>query len=315
MCVSGDNKAKGWFLTWPQCPASPVDCFDDLKDKLQENRNLKIVEYLIAQEEHKDGNKHLHAFIKLDKRIRFNATLFDFICEGKTYHGNYQPAKSVKAVVGYCTKENNYITNLNVKALLQKQNKKLGVEELEKDALDLLDQGVISAFQLSSFVKNQNIYKLLKAKREANKYALNLDLPKQRHFWYYGPSNSGKTYKLRSMIMKEPQNWFQIPTNDDWMGYNNEKFLYIDEFKGQMSIQKLNALCDGGLKVNVKGSSTVVHPECVVYVCSNYNIKECYERVCKDKPDVIEGLYNRFNEILCVREKDAEGNNIYTEIK
>lgn len=308
MCVSGaDNKAKGWFLTYPQCPAPPEECLADLKDKLLENRKLKIEEYVIAQENHKDGNLHLHAFIKVDKRIRFSASLFDFIYEGKTYHGNYQSAKSAKAVIGYITKGSNYIANINVEAVKQKQSKKLGIAELERDPLDLLEEGVISGFQLAAFVKNQNIYKLLKAKREADKYSINLDLEKKRHIWYYGESNSGKTYRLRTEIAKDPKNWFQIPTNDDWMGYNNEKYLYIDEFKGQLPIQKLNALCDGGLKVNVKGSSTIVHPECVVYICSNYNIKECYEKACKDKPEVIEGLYNRFNEKMCFKDGEEYG--------
>ena len=40
MCVSDakkDNKAKGWFLTYPQCPASAQDVIDDLRDKLQKS--------------------------------------------------------------------------------------------------------------------------------------------------------------------------------------------------------------------------------------------------------------------------------------
>lgn len=298
MCVSSDNKAKGWFLTYPQCPCPPQDCLDDLRDKLKEKKDLKIVEYIVAQEEHKDGNPHLHAFIKLDKRIRFNPRLFDIIYEGKDYHGEYQVAKSWRAVQEYVKKGGNYISNINVEAAKQKQSKKIGVEELERDALELLEEGVISGFQLVNFCKNQNLYRLLKNKRKANE-EINLDLPKRRHEWIYGESNTGKTYRIRKMIKEDPSNWFQIPLNDDWQGYNNEKNLYVDEYKGQLSIQYLNRICDGGAKVNVKGSSAQLANDVVVHICSNFNIKECYQ---KSTPLVLETLYSRFNEKMTVHE-------------
>ncbi len=34
-----------------------------------------------------------------------------------------------------------------------------------------------------------------------------------------------------------------------------KRYLYIDEFKGQLSVQQLNAICDGNYKVNTKGGS------------------------------------------------------------
>lgn len=56
---------------------------------------------MIAQESHQDGTPHIHAFIKVDKRLEFKHTLFDI----GTYHGNYQVAKSWRAVAEYCLKE------------------------------------------------------------------------------------------------------------------------------------------------------------------------------------------------------------------
>lgn len=83
-----DNKAKGWFLTYPKCEVSPQAALEFLKEK------HTIVEYVIAQEDHQDGTKHLHAFVKLEKRTRFKKDIFDF----PEHHGNYQIAKSWKAV-------------------------------------------------------------------------------------------------------------------------------------------------------------------------------------------------------------------------
>ena len=308
MCVSDesvsknkkDNKAKGWFLTYPQCPASPRSCLEDLTDKLME-KGLKIIEYVICQEDHESGDHHLHAFIKLDKRIRFKKDLFDFIFDGKDYHGHYEIAKSWRAVKDYVKKDGKYISNINIDNAKNGHAKKIGVKELESDALDLLEQGVITGMQLNNFLKNQNVYRLLKRKREIEKEPYNLEIEKKRHVWYYGESNSGKTYRLWKMINENPKDWFQIPDNNDWIGYNNEKNLFFDEYRGQLTIQELNRICDGGKKVNVKGGTTVLNKECVVYIVSNFNIQDCYKKAEKN---ILETLYNRFNEKLC--EKDGD---------
>lgn len=298
--VGKDNKSKGWFLTYPQCPADAQSCLDDLRDKLQEKWNLAIEEYVVCEEKHQDGSPHLHAFLKLDRKIRFKGDRFNFIYEGKEYHGDYQIAKSWHAVQRYVAKDKKYITNLNLKAAMQKQSKKIGIKELETDPLELLEKGVITGLQLASFVKNQNLYKMLKNKRKANR-EIQLDIEKKRHIWYYGESNTGKTYRIKQMIKDDPDNWFQIPLNNDWVGYNEEKNLYIDEFKGQLTIQELNRLCDGGAKVNVKGGTLQLASDVVIYICSNYNIKECYK---KADPVALESLYNRFNEKMCYKNEE-----------
>lgn len=300
---NSDNKAKGWFLTYPQCACPAEDCLADLKDKLA-GQNLEIVEYIIAEEKHENGDPHLHAFIKLNKRVRFKKDRFDIIYEGKDYHGNYQVAKSWDAVKKYVGKDGKYIANFDVKAALRKQNKRIGAKELEMDALEALEQGIINGFQLATFVKNQNVYNLLKNKRNAVQN-LDLDIEKKRHIWYYGESNSGKTYRIRKMMIEdankpkeEQEGWFQIPTNKDWTGYTNQKNLYIDEFKGSLSIQELNLICDGGAKMNTKGGSVQLAANVVVHVCSNFNIKDCYK---KTEQILLDALYNRFNEKLCVK--------------
>lgn len=315
MCVSGvekqkptipkDNKAKGWFLTYPQCPCPPQDCLDDLSDGIAEKKGLKIEEYLICREMHKDGNPHLHAFIKLSERIRFSPRLFDIIYEGKTYHGEYQIAKSWHAVQRYVKKDGDFITNINYEAAIQKKSKKIGIKELETDALNLLEDGTISGFQLKSFRINQLEYRLLKQKREMKeKIEIMLNQNKKRHEWIYGPSNSGKTYGLYKKMAENPDNWFQIPVNNDWAGYNGEKNLWIDEYKGQLTLQDLNRICDGGAKVNVKGGTCMLAIDVVVHVLSNMNIKECYKNM---KENMLETLYNRFNEKMAYKDGDVYG--------
>lgn len=271
---------KGWFCTWPQCPIGKNACLEELRAK------FAIVEYVIAEELHEDGHEHLHAFLKLKSKIRFKVDLFDV----QGYHGNYQPAKSWRAVIKYVQKDGNYISNIDLHAVTQKQSK-MKKEDLLRDIDDVLDAGVITPMQVASFYKNSMVYKMLQQKRTK----MPEKLPeKKRHLWFYGASNTGKTFKLREM-MKDTgeENWFQIPTNNDWIGYAGEKFLYIDEFKGQVSIQMLNALCDGNFKVNVKGGSTWIGWDIQVIICSNYSIRDCYSKV---EESILETLYNRFIE-------------------
>lgn len=71
--------ALGWFLTYPKCELTPQAALEYLKEK------HTIVEYVVAQENHQDDSRHLHAFVKLDKRVNFKKGLFDL----PEHHGNY----------------------------------------------------------------------------------------------------------------------------------------------------------------------------------------------------------------------------------
>lgn len=281
--TSAKSVVKGWFLTYPKCPLTKEEALTIL----QTNFYQKIVEYVICEEKHKDGSPHLHAFIKFDRKVKFSKK-FDLL----DYHGEYQAAKSWRSVVKYCQKDGNFISNIDPERLLtNKHIPKMKKEDLLKDVDEVLDSGLINPMQVASFYKNSMIYKMLQQKRTMMPEKLP---PKKRHLWFFGASNTGKTYKLREMMKQTGEtNWFQIPTNNDWIGYAGEKYLYIDEFKGQISVQMLNAICDGNFKVNVKGGSTWIGWDVQVIICSNYSIRDCFSKV---EENILETLYNRFNE-------------------
>lgn len=280
-------QCKSWFCTWPQCPLSKEEALKILDSKKED---FSIVEYVICEEKHEDGNPHLHAFLKLSKKKTFNSNLFDL----DKYHGNYQTCKSWRAVIQYVKKDGDYISNFDVKKALSKKGK-WKKEDLLKDIDTVLDEGLITPMQVANFYKNQQIYKMLGNKRDKMPDKLP---PKRRHLWFYGPSNTGKTFKLRQM-MKDTgeEKWFQMPLNNDWIGYTGERYLYYDEYKGQYSVQHLNSICDGNYKVNVKGGSTWIPWNCQVIICSNYSIEDCYS---KCDSTLIASLKNRFKEVQLV---------------
>lgn len=271
-------KAKGWFCTWPKCTLTKEVALKILDAK------LAIQEYVICEEKHKDGSPHLHAFIKLKTRVYFKSDRFDL----EEWHGNYQVAKSWQAVIGYVKKDANYISNIDIKSALNHKSK-LTKEDLLKDVDTVLDEGIISPMQVASWYKNSCIYKMLQKKR------LPEVMPeKKRHLWIYGPSNTGKTTLLRKQMKeKGEENFFEMPTNNDWVGYIDQYYLYMDEFKGQLTVQQLNRICDGGAKMNVKGATVQLRYDLQVIILSNYSIAECYSKV---EPHVLDSLYNRFFE-------------------
>ena len=280
--LKGSVQVKGWFCTWPKCPIDKEVALKllDVKYELQE--------YVICQEKHKDGSPHLHAFLKLKTKRRFNPQMFDLNDLGQNYHGEYQPAKSFKAVVRYVIKDRNYISNFDVQKYLAKKGK-LTKEDLLKEVDEVLDEGKITPLQVASWYKNSCVYKMLQKKR------LPEEMPeKKRHLWIYGPSNTGKTTLLRNQMReKGEENFFEIPTNNDWVGYNNQYYLFMDEYKGQLTVQQLNRICDGGAKVNVKGATVQLRYDPQVIILSNYSIAECYKNLDKK---ILDSLYNRFIE-------------------
>lgn len=284
------KKAKGFFLTYAKCPLEKEVLLKLLEPICDLVGGMK--EYVIAREKHQDGSYHLHAFVKLNRRQRWIKDRFDVYdsITGKKYHCNCQVAKSWGAVKTYVKKDHDYIASFNVKSAMAKKGK-MKKEDLLREVDDVLDEGIITPMQVASFYKNQCVYKML----INNKRKMPDELPpKKRHQWNYGESNSGKTTRLREFIRTYgEENCFQIPTNNDWVGYNDQKYLYLDEYIGQLTIQQLNAICDGGAKVNVKGGTVQLRYDVTVIICSNKSIRECY---AKAEDRIIETLYNRFDE-------------------
>lgn len=91
---------KGFFLTYPQCPAPRQLVADMLASK------GTVVKGLVGQETHADGELHLHAYVKYIKEVfTRKPEYFDITYEDKVYHGNYQTAKSAIASIKYIGKE------------------------------------------------------------------------------------------------------------------------------------------------------------------------------------------------------------------
>lgn len=99
-----DYERKSYFLTYARCPLSMESVRDFLLSK-----GAKW--YIIAEEKHKDGYPHLHAYAEWEskKRVR-SSDYFDI----DDYHPNFSPPKSQINVQKYTAKGGNYIANMEI---------------------------------------------------------------------------------------------------------------------------------------------------------------------------------------------------------
>lgn len=191
-----------FFLTYPQCDMKPIDVLDKLQDI------VAIEDYVIAQEDHKDGNTHIHAYIKLfDKLCTTDMHKFDL----GEFHGNYQVAKNAAAVQKYCKKEGNYITNIefeitrDVIDIARKGNIKQAFNNLvEHMPMEVIQRGSklvenLNILKSQSLVKpyvrddfHDNFHVMLWERKYKTKKAL----------WIHGPTNTGKTEYAKTLFDK-----------------------------------------------------------------------------------------------------------------
>lgn len=112
---------KQVFLTYAQC-SLPRETILDL---LTESLSVSIVDYCIAQETHQDGNFHIHAYLLFDRPLNSrDARIFDIA----GFHPNIERPRSVKAVLKYVQKDNNFLVSPGIEELINKRTYKTILE-------------------------------------------------------------------------------------------------------------------------------------------------------------------------------------------
>lgn len=97
--------AKKFFLTFAQCPIKKEDLTEHYWSRFQYNLAWTV----IAEEQHADGQPHLHVYIGFNKKMNFrNPNFFDV----DNHHCNIQQVRDSEAVFRYVTKGKNYTYTL-----------------------------------------------------------------------------------------------------------------------------------------------------------------------------------------------------------
>lgn len=105
------------FLTYPNCDVPKEDMLAALQDKFGDS----LLEYVVAREQHANGLFHIHIFGQLAEAYRSRDPHCLDLCG---HHENYQGCRSAKNVLKYCTKEDNFIANIDVATALKSKSKR-----------------------------------------------------------------------------------------------------------------------------------------------------------------------------------------------
>lgn len=283
MATSATKKSisKGWFLTYPKCPISKEDALTILRTNFKQ----EIVEYVVSEEKHEDGEPHLHAFIKFDKKVKFSKK-FDLL----EYHGHYESAKSWRAVQKYCMKDGNYISNLNLEAAEKKQSKKLLPEDFERDPIDLMNEGKLAPLSLNNFLKNRSTYLGLKRSHDYT--------GEKKCYWIWGKSGIGKSYSIRHIY----KDIYCKPQNKWWDGYAGEENVLLDDLDTNVIGHYLKIWADQyPFNAEIKGA-TIRPTYKRFFVTSNYQIKDLYIDL-----NMVEAIERRFKVVHADDYLDEQG--------
>lgn len=300
------------FLTYPKCPIEPAQAIETLTELVAKSGMDK---YMIVQEDHKDGSKHLHAIVQLKKRFETtNARYFDL----GDYHGNYCAVKNFPAAVRYLMKSGKPLSNWDYETYIKTQvthgNIKVDYTEKNNVALAqgvraLVEQGLIPLNQLPQWTRGITEFNNL-INRPVEVYSVTIKLPlaynpdlymerivdlkdsARRHFWFFGSTGTGKTWTAEHQDLKA----YTIPKNNDWIGYAGEQLLILNEFKGEMTPTTLIDIMEGRQQ-NVKGSSAIVPKSCLLIVTSNYSLRECFHKLNESGDAQLDALERRFTEV------------------
>ncbi len=292
------------YLTYPQCDTTKEVVLQRAKDRWGEELRWIV----IGQENHADGNLHLHIAICFVRKKDFqSASYLDFLT---MTHGNYQAMKKMRECLEYCTKDGNYLEEGICAAdwLMAQQPVSARIAKAVADGKDL--EEVHSEFP-SYMVRNlrQVEYYISWRKRMRtqmrepewdgvmcardaphpthaivawlNRNILSPRIHKQRQLWIWGPPNVGKSSLLlllstwlRVLWMPKEENYYDL-----WED-NVYDLMVIDEFRGQKKLTWMNEVLEGvPLVMPFKGGQRMKTQNIPIIICSNGTPNQSYSKV------------------------------------
>lgn len=264
-------KIKTWFLTYPQNDASKEALLSELKDIDH------VLEYLIAIERHQDGNAHLHAYVKFKTGVFLKDAPDTFNVLDK--RGDYQPTRSCKAVVKYCSKKDDYICNFDLDSYLSKK-KKLSVATIKnKSARQALIDGDITI----QAIRNYNLARSILVEPYSH--------PTTRGYWIWGPPGTGKSHVARvafpDAYMKSQNKW--------WDGYEGQHAVILDDLDTNVLGHYLKIWADKyACQGEVKGGSVQLAHR-ILIVTSNYHPSALFD--CESMNEAVSRRFIIINKI------------------
>lgn len=294
---------KRIFMTYPQCNYDKNKALENLKKKFGDNLEVAVVckEHHAATEEDKVGGEHLHAYVRLAKKIDYvDPRCLDEICES---HGNYASAKgNDRQVYIYLTKEDADPAMFGI-SQAEMDSVKNACTRVTQEISNMIKEGATieevddryGGYVMAHISKIRDYYEFQRVKRakknvskEGYLYINGIEIPiglprrhKQKQYWIHGPPGVGKS-SIVHRLLEEGYRGYEIPYDSKFDEYDDSlfDFAYIDEFKGQVKLQLLNKWLEGSpnMTLEARFRHRFKNKNLTTFILSNYPPENVYSK-------------------------------------
>lgn len=258
-----------WFLTYPRNDATPGELLDQLR-LIDE-----VIDYVVAREAHADGGNHLHAYVKFvdGPFLKDAPNVFNVLSS----RGNYQPARSAKAVIKYCTKGDNYISSFDISSYVNKKGKVNAALVKSKTTRQAFEDGDIGIHALKQYQFARQVL--------SDPYSHD-DV---RGIWIYGAPGIGKSHSVRAL---HPDLYIK-PQSKWWDGYDGHKIVLLDDFDAKDIFGHYLKIWADKYHFEAEIKNGITNPVYThFYITSNYKIEELFS-----DPVTVSAIKRRFRVI------------------
>lgn len=247
------SKSRSWCFTLNNYTA------DD------ESRIKAIVcRYIVfGHEVGEQGTSHLQGYICFPNQVHFNSVVGKL---GKRCH--VEVAKgSAEQNRDYCTKDGKFFESGDIPSP--------GSRSDIKDVKDIIMNGGT----MMDVIKTATSYQSLRTAELLLKYVpCDKGYHPKKVYWFYGDTGSGKTKEAMSMV--DDDVWISGKNLQWWEGYYGQKYVIIDDFRGDFcTFHELLRILDGyPYRVQVKGSSCWLRAETII-ITSPFHPSKVYSTI------------------------------------
>ncbi len=310
--MDGKEKSRSWFCVWnnPQIEypdSEPHEIAETVLDIWVKEKPTRsgAVAYCISSE----NLIHLHMVLEDSNQARFSAL------KSLYPKAHLEPTKGTKEQAeDYINKRGRFTEKGEQVVYIARYGEIKGAQGQRKDLeiiQDWIEQGKTPREILSQDIRYRRYEKMIRGAYFDKRFQETPVVRDVKVFWHTGESGTGKTYSYSKYCNSFGQDNVYLFTDYDNGGldfYSGEKYLFLDEFRGQMKFSTLLGLLQGYKQqfharyTNVWGLWSEVH------ITSVLMPDEVYKNMVTDNcdTDVIEQLYRRINTII-YHSKDHNG--------